>query len=32
MGHLERTSAAVQIYEIEGERTGLIITFALIFS
>lgn len=32
MGHLERTSAAVQIYEeIEGERTGLIITFALIF-
>jgi len=32
IGHLERTSAAVQIYEeIEGERTGLIITFALIF-
>ena len=32
VGHLERTSAAVQIYEeIEGERTGLIITFALIF-
>src|SRR5690625_1643060 len=32
MGHLERTSAAVQVYEeIEGERTGLIITFALIF-
>jgi len=32
VGHLERTSAAVQVYEeIEGERTGLIITFALIF-
>ncbi|MDF2096179.1 sensor histidine kinase NtrY-like [Aquibaculum arenosum] len=32
VGHMERTSAAVQVYEeIEGERTGLIITFALIF-
>jgi len=32
IGHLERTSAAVQLYEqLEGKRTGLIITFALVF-
>ncbi|WP_051608840.1 sensor histidine kinase NtrY-like [Fodinicurvata fenggangensis] len=32
LAHLEKTSAAVQLYEqLEGERAGLLLTFALIF-
>lgn len=32
LAHLEQTSTAVQLYEqLEGERAGLLITFALIF-
>lgn len=32
LAHLEKTSTAVQLYEqLEGERAGLLVTFALIF-